>query len=206
MPEERRFARLRRGSVPEGEGVSVVPDEGMCLSAFLVVRPPGRERTVLFGRPNPAGPWARVGALDPGRVARFGDGWMLPSSHLLLFESPQDAARRIAREQLGAELPAPERSSAHSEAYRRSGETSGDPHWDLHFVTEVRWPTSDPPTGGPWTALSFLDLDRLRPEEVLRGQADVLGLVGLTVGTTPPGAAPAAAPSGSGGRGRTRRR
>src|SRR5206468_4725043 len=47
--------------------------------------------------------WDHIGALDPSRVEAHSHGWMLPSSHLIFRESPDDAARRIAREQL--ELP-----------------------------------------------------------------------------------------------------
>ena len=107
---------------------------------------------------------------------------MLPSSQLLLFESPHEAARRIAREQLEAELPPIETAEFFSEAYPSRQHPAGDPHWDFHFVYGVRWPTASAPRATPWRELAFVDLDRLRSEEMARLQGDVLALVGLPLG------------------------
>lgn len=164
----------------EGPDVSVVPENGMCLSVFLVLRPQGEDRRVLFGRLDPSARWDEIGALGRARVASISERWMLPASHLLLFESPEEAGRRVAREQLGLELTTFEGSSVHSEAYRRPGVTTGDPHWDLHFVYRARWPKSGPPRAPAFRELAFLDLDRLSREEIARGHGDVLDLVGLS--------------------------
>lgn len=182
MNDPRRFARLRGGDRSAGPGFSVVPSDGMCLSAYLVVRPPSDERKVLLGRLDPSAEWLEVGGLTPDRVRSIGDRWMLPSCHLLLLESPDDAARRIAREQLASELPRVEGLSVHSEGYRRPGETEGDPHWDLQFVYRVRWSSDRPPVAPVWRELAFRDLDRLPREEIARAQGDVLDLVGLSPG------------------------
>ncbi len=154
----------------------------MCLSVFLVLRPPGRDREVLLGRLDPTAPWFELGALEPSRVVRIGQRWMLPSSQLLFFEGPEVAAERIAREQLGTTLPPVEERSVHSEAYGRSPTSARDPHWDLHFVFRARWPSSEPPAAAAWKELAFVDLDAILPSELARGQADVLALVGLPVG------------------------
>ena len=154
----------------------------MCLSAFLVLRPPGEERKVLMGRIDPNAPWSWIGALDPTRVTGIGEGWMLPSSHLLLFESPEGAARRIAREQLESDLPPLEGTAFFSDAYPSRAHPTGDPHWDLHFVFRGRWPSENPPRAFPWKELAFVDLDHLRREEIARSQGDVLELAGLAPG------------------------
>jgi hypothetical protein len=177
MPE-RRFARLWAGSRPEPPGSTAVPDDGMCLSAFLVVRPEGRSGAVLLGRLDPAADWAKIGGLDAGRVARVGNRWMLPSSQLLLFESPTEAAERIAREQLGVPLPGLTGPVTFSEAYRRPG-PAADPHWDLHFVYEARWPTAEFPAAAPFAELGFVEAARISRSEIARSQADILALVGL---------------------------
>ncbi|MFY9716544.1 MAG: hypothetical protein WAK40_01215 [Thermoplasmata archaeon] len=178
---ERRFARLRAGSLTEHPGSVAVPDDGMCLSAFLVVRPEGRSGEVLLGRLDPSADWATIGGLDPGRVAQVGNRWMLPSSQLLFFESPTEAAGRIAREQLGVPLPGLTGPVTFSEAYRRPG-SAGDPHWDLHFVYEARWPTARFPAARPFAELAFVEAARTSRTEIARSQADILALVGLATG------------------------
>jgi hypothetical protein len=51
---------------------------------------------VLMGRVNPEYPaWEHIGALNKVRLERYSDKWMLPSSHLVLYESPRQAAERI---------------------------------------------------------------------------------------------------------------
>jgi len=150
----------------------------MCLSVFLVVEPVGRPGHVLLGRIDPTADWATVGGLDPGRVERVGRRWMLPSSQLLLFESPDEAATRIAREQLGVSLPGLAGPTVFSEAYRSAG-TDGDPHWDLHFVYRAQWPGDRFPASAPFAELEFVDLARTSRTEIARAQADVLELVGL---------------------------
>ena len=178
-PPARRYARLRPGATPDAPGASVVPDDGMCLSAFLVLRPVGRAGEVLMGRINPEAPWAWIGGLDPQRVARIGARWMLPSSQLLLFESPVDAVRRIVHEQLETSLPDLRGPVVFSEAYRREGSERRDPHWDLHFVFEGRWPEARLPKSTAFRELAFVDVARTPRADIARSQADVLELLGL---------------------------
>ena len=203
MTPPRRFARLRRGSVAEVPGYSVVPENGLCLSTCLVIRPPREDRRVLLGRLDPRAPWLEIGGLDPTRVARIGDSWMLPSSQLLFFETPEESAHRIAREQLYSELPPIEGTYFNAEAYPSAGHPNGDPHWDFYFVYRARWPTDEPPRAAPFRSLEFADLDRVRPVEIARGQGDVLALAGLAPG---PSRTPAVKPPATSGPARTRRR
>ncbi len=188
----RRFARLRPGTEPAPTGFSTVPDDGFCLSAFVLLRPANQDGKVLFGKLDPGAAWSELGALEPARVAQVGDRWMLPSSQLLLFESPDEAARRIVREQLAARPIPLEGPSVFSEAYRRPGSTANDPHWDLQFVYRGRWPTDRPPRVPVWKELAFLEVAGLDPGQIARNQGDVLALAGL-----PPRApaAPRRAPS-----------
>jgi ADP-ribose pyrophosphatase YjhB (NUDIX family) len=185
MIDGRRFARLRPGSAPAPAGFSTVPDGGMCLSAFLVIRPPGAEGRVLLGRLDPGASWSELGALDPSRVAAIGEKWMLPSSQLLLFESPEEAARRIVREQLAARPLPLEGPAVFSEAYRRPDSGSRDPHWDLHFVFRGRWTSERAPRVPVWKELAFVDLATIEGSEIARGQGDVLALAGFPTRATP---------------------
>jgi len=179
MTDERRFARL--ASDPAGgPGTIGLPNDGMCLSVYLLLHPPRKPRQVLLGRLDPGGPWIRAAALGPERVARIGDRWVLPATQLLLFEGPDEAARRIATELLGRpdlRLAGPR---VFSEAYARPGGPS-DPHWDLQFVYDGEWPAGSPPPerGNLWRELQFVDVARTPTGAFGRAHGDVLALAGL---------------------------
>ncbi len=177
MTEGRRFARF--GAAPSADVVGL-PDDGMCLSAYLVVRPADRPQEVLLGQLEPSGPWETAAAIDAARAKRIGERWVLPATQLLFFEGPQEAARRIARELLGRDdlpLGAPQ---VFSEAYRREP-APRDPHWDLHFVYVTDWPGGAPPPsrGRLWKELAFLNVGATPAAAFGRGHGDVLALLGL---------------------------
>ncbi len=176
---EKRFARLRRGPVEEGSGASEVPDNGLCLSVFLVLESPTRRGAVLAGKVNPTAPWWEIGAVDPRRLAAIGDRWMLPSRQLQLFESPQDAAHRILQEQLGSGPLELEGPFVFSDPSERAGGPGTDPHWDIHLVFRGRWPSPTAPRFSAWNDLQFLEVARTRRVDFARNQGDVLELVGL---------------------------
>jgi hypothetical protein len=176
---ERRFARLRRAPVGEHPGSSEVPDNGMCLSVFLVLERPGRDGEVLLGQPEPTAPWWEIGGIDPGRLGRIAEHWMLPSRQLRLFESPDLAAQSILQEQLGSPPLALRGPFVFSDPSDRPGTSGSDPHWDLHFVYRGRWGSDEPPRAPAWRQLRFLDVRRTARGEIARGQGDVLELVGL---------------------------
>ncbi len=174
----RRFCRFRPGTRPPSAGTSEVPDDGFCLSAFLVVESATRRGDVLLGRIDPEGPWSEAGGLSGERLRRWPDRWMLPASHLLLFESPGDAARRISAELLGRPIDEPGRPQVFSETYGRGAE-GGDPHWDLQFVYRFSWPDPAPAAGPLWRELAFRPVRTMVASEFARDHQDVLALVGL---------------------------
>jgi hypothetical protein len=187
--------------MPGAYGVFPLPDDGLCLSVFLVVRSRGRPQDVLLGRVDPAGPWGHVAALDPARLRALAQQWILPASQLLFFEAPDAAVRRVAAEQLGRPDLEPGSPAVFSEAYPRPGGSARDPHWDLHFVYRTDWPGGgiDEARGRLWQELAFVDPGTLAPNQFGRGHGDILALIGQ-----PPKAAPAASPA-SGASERTRR-
>ncbi len=121
-----------------------LPDDGLCLSTFVLLQPKGRPREVLLGRMDPAGPWEKAASLDPARVAAFKDGWVLPACQLLFFEDPAAAARRIVVDLLGRTDIVFDPPQLFSEAYARPNAGASDPHWDLHFVYRAEWPGETP--------------------------------------------------------------
>ena len=151
----------------------------MCLSVFLVLEHPQRAGSVLAGHLDPNGPWWEVGALDPERLASVAERWMLPSCQLLLFESPEEAARRILNEQLGSPPLALVGPRVFSDPSARPGRPGKDPHWDLHFVFRGQWSSSAPPKVTLWKQLDFVDVARTPRTQFARDQGDVLELVGL---------------------------
>lgn len=158
----------------------------MCLSAYLVLRPPHAPHEVLLGRMDPAGPWFEVAAVDPPRAKGIGDRWVLPATQLLLGEAPDQAARRLGRELLGRDDLSLGSARVFSEAYLR-GNGSADPHWDLHFVYLGRWAGAPPDAsfGRLWKELRFVDLTSTSASAFGRGHADVLALAGLAPGGAP---------------------
>ncbi len=175
----RQFARLRRGSVPESPDYSVVPSDGMCLNVFLVAHAPGRPRSVVLGKIDPAAAWWELAGLGPDRVARLRDRWMLPASQLVLLESPDDAAHRLARELLELELGTLGPPRVFSETYGRGPEEGRDPHWDLHYIYEFDWPDGRPVRAAPWKELALVDVAATPRADFGRSHADVLELLGL---------------------------
>src|SRR5437879_12828169 len=118
MTTDRRFCRFNKSASTAAFSVTEIPQDGLCLSAFLIVTEAGRPTNVLMGHMNREAPWDHIGALDPKRVEEHSRGWMLPSSHLIFQESPDDAARRIAREQLEWPDLSLSEPKVMSEAYR----------------------------------------------------------------------------------------
>jgi ADP-ribose pyrophosphatase YjhB (NUDIX family) len=179
MTTDRRFCRFSKSSTTESFGMPEVPKDGLCLSAFVLLSPKEAPTSVLMGHMNPGAPWDHLGALDPDRIEAHRHGWMLPSSHLMMLESPDDAARRILAEQL--RLPAiPLRGpQVVSEVYTPRRFAGLSSHWDLEFLFRGDLSDPEPPSSEAWTELKFVDLPRTRRAEVARSHEDVLASAGF---------------------------
>ncbi|MDG7016644.1 MAG: NUDIX hydrolase, partial [Nitrososphaerota archaeon] len=150
--------------------IDQIPDGGICLSAFVMLSPPGKPNHVLMGKLNPGAPWEHLGALDRERAEANSKGWMLPSSHLILFESPQETATRILTEQLSINDQKLTGPYVFSEVYGPKN------HWDLEFVfTGER---DDVPKNDAWSELRFVDTNATKREDIVRSHEDVLAHAG----------------------------
>ena len=176
----RRFCRFRHPSDSQ-KGTFGLPEDGMCLSVFLLLHPPGRPAQILMGRPSLDAPWDKLGAMDADRLRQMEDRWVLPASHLLLFEDPQAGADRLQRELLESAPVRLEGPQVASEAYARPSAPSKDPHWDIHFLFRGEWPDPHPPQATPWKELAFVEVTRTPRREYGRGHGDILALAGLPV-------------------------
>lgn len=186
MSTDRTFCRFTRA--PDPLSVHEIPADGMCLSAFLILSPPGHPERVLVGRMDPSAPWDHLGGLGPERVEAHRRNWMLPSSQLLLGEGPDEAARRILAEQVGGIAVAldPVRVASEVYALRRAPERRR--HWDLHFLYRGRTASPDVPRAPAWSELAFVDVPSSPASAFARAHDEVLALVGLVPAARPPSA------------------
>ena len=164
MATNRRFAHFSRDAAPPR--MKEIPQGGFCISTFLIISETNNPQQVLMGHIKKDAPWDHVGALDTERVERHSKGWMLPSSALIIGESPQEAAERILREQLGLADQPLENPHVFSEVYGPMN------HWDLEFVFLGQ--RSNAPSNEAWTELRFVDLTKTRKEDMARGHEDIL--------------------------------
>ncbi len=180
MTTDRAFCRFN----PNREltlTTSEIPEGGICLSSFLVLTEEGHPGHVLMGHLDPSAPWDHIGALDAPRVQANRKGWMLPSSHLVLGESPQEAARRIAREQLDLQRLALSDATVVSETYP-SSRSPQLVHWDLEFIFRGELAAGAVPKASAWTDLRFVDVAHTTKAEIARSHEDILASAGLRVG------------------------
>ncbi len=168
MATERRFCRFSRADRPVT--TREIPEGGLCLSAFVVLNQTGREDRVLMGKLNPSEAWDHIGALDPERAQANSTGWMLPSSHLMIGESPEAAAERILKEQLGMPNQPLRGPFVFSEVYGAKN------HWDLEFVfLGDRAEVGQHPA---WSELRFVDVNEVPRDQIARYHEDILAHVG----------------------------
>ncbi len=186
MTTDRRFARFNAGNStvsgkPDASPLTVreIPEGGMCLSAFVVLTETGNRNKVLLGHLNPEAMWDHMGALDPERVEVHSRGWMIPSSHLLLKEPPQEAARRILREQLELEGVPLAEPIVVSETYTPRRFPDLPSHWDLEFIFRGELSAEELPKAFAWKELAFVDISHTRRSEIARSHEDVLESAGF---------------------------
>ncbi len=157
-----RFARFGADKI-----VFPTPDQGLCVGSFLLIEKGG---SLLFGK-----------AVKP----EFAKGkWLLPASHLKYGEHPDEAVRRIVKEQLSSE--------AKGIKYRGVwGFSEG--HWDMCFVYDVKLKNEPRPLDQAdagkypedyfYSSQLFSELKYLRPHQVRneigRGHDEVLQAAGV---------------------------
>ena len=76
------------------------PRAGLCLSVFIVAR---KGDSILLGRPRAHDAWPEKGGFPKRNAAEIEKegAWLLPATHLLMEESPDHAASRVAHEWAG---------------------------------------------------------------------------------------------------------
>lgn len=187
MTTDRKFAGFNSGrSLTTGKAdlpefrMKEIPEGGFCLSAFVVISDEKNPKGVLMGHLSTKARWDHIGALDASRVQAHSKGWMLPSSHLIVHESPQEAATRILREQLAIEdskqvsLSDPK---VVSEVYTPKRFPNLPSHWDIEFI--FRGTLGKAPKSNAWTDLKFIDVGKTPLSDIARSHEDILESVGF---------------------------
>ncbi len=182
MTTDRKFCRFNNQKETAAFSMTEIPVSGFCMSAFLVVTERDHANRVMMGKLNPDADWEHIGALDISRILLHSKGWMLPSSHLIYRESPQEAARRISSEQLefhDLELLGP-RVISYVDKPKRYPQL--DDHWDLEFVFMGEIAADRVPTSPAWKEIRLVDLDHTSRTEMARSHEDILESLGFRFG------------------------
>lgn len=158
---KRRWARLHQD----------VSDMGVCLSTFIVGL---RGHSVLLGRPLEHDAWPEKGGYSKlGSMALEKEAaWLLPATHLMMEESPDRAAQRIAREWAGLK-GRPEFVMVQSHLRPRPPKAPKGNHWDICFVYEMK--LRKLPSKKPWwSVMAFVPLATVDNMKIGRGHLDIL--------------------------------
>ena len=162
-------------------GISEIPKDDFCISAFLVIRDEKNPRHVLIGRLNPDANWDHIGALTKDRIQQHKNGWLLPACQFLNGESPNDAAARISREQLGFTYDELHISDpkVYSEVHTPVRHPEKKEHWDLEFVFEGRLDRQKlgQMRTNAWKELDFVDIEKTSKEKIARSHEDILARI-----------------------------
>ncbi|MGO9645400.1 MAG: hypothetical protein ACLPY5_11710 [Candidatus Bathyarchaeia archaeon] len=179
MVTDRKFTRFNKQQETMAFGMPEVPEGGLCLSAFLVITDTQNPNSVLMGNLNPKAPWDHIGALDPARIEVHSKAWMVPSSHLIVYESPHDAAKRILKEQLELDNLKLSEPIVISETYVPKRFPKMLCHWDIEFIFKGQIAKDHIPKPQAWMRLAFVNLDFTNKAEIARAHEDILESAGL---------------------------
>ena len=177
-PVNKRWARI---GPRDTSWLRHVPTEGLCLSTFVIIR---KGESILLGRPRANSYWPEKGGypLRPAAELEKSRSWLVPATHLLMEETPDHAARRIANQWAGVK-GTPKFVTLQSHLRASKGRRTqpkwrtGSNHWDICFIYELKTRTLPKPK--PWWAESrFFSRSEIRGTRFGRGHKDVLKAAG----------------------------
>ncbi|MDA4131197.1 MAG: hypothetical protein OK457_10540 [Thaumarchaeota archaeon] len=119
------------------------PGAGMCISVFGLVHRQGK-KGVLLGLPRQDPRWISEWVsgwknYDENELAEVYRQWRLPSTYLLEGEHPEDAIRRIMKDQLEMKDFSLSRKGPRVFSYNTPSQWyPGNNHWDLALVYDVK--------------------------------------------------------------------
>jgi len=174
LPVAQRWARI---GPRDPSWLIHIPQAGLCLSAFVVIR---KGNKILLGRPHAHNAWPENGGFPKrhaGEIERKGS-WLLPATHLLMEEKPDHAAKRIANQWVkvrGTPKFVMVQSHLRPSKLSRSRMKRGRrlKHWDICFIYELH--AKNIPKPAPWwSEVHFFPVSEIRRMRLGRGHKDVL--------------------------------
>ena len=159
-----------------------MPEAGFCASSFVLVRNGG---TVLAGVARDHRKWRdqwqpNINAYRPRDQEAEFRAWRLPAAYLYEGEHPDDAARRVLKDQLRVPPKKLERPAIYA-FYDPSSWYPRARHYDLCFVYEV---SGSPPRELPtwWQRLEPVTPRFLRSQELGSAMSDLLRVLAFRRG------------------------
>jgi ADP-ribose pyrophosphatase YjhB (NUDIX family) len=152
-----------------------VPVGGVCLSAFILASKNG---AILLGLPRAGVEWEEQGGerLSGARELEKSNTWILPATHLLIGENPDDASIRIAREFTGLKgKPEFVMIQSHTRPAKLWFKHVGDAvHWDLCFVYHLEIDAVPKQLKLWWKEMRLFGKEEIRSLKIGRGHRDIL--------------------------------
>jgi len=152
-----------------------VPVGGVCLSTFIVAK---SGDAILLGLPRSGVEWAEQGGerLSGAEELERSNTWILPATHLLLGETPDDASIRIARDFTGLKgIPEFAMIQSHTRPAKLWFKHVGNAvHWDLCFVYKLKIRGVPKKLLPWWKEMRLFDRVELRTLKIGRGHRDIL--------------------------------
>ena len=152
------------------------PKGGTCISVFLVLNGDGG---ILVGKMGKPEVWVErflVGEMFAPKYAAS-NKWMIPASHLLYGEKPEDGAARVLVEQVGLKKSKLNLLQVQSHLAQDPDDPEAA-HWDICLVYGGRVPAKvEKPEW--FSELRFVKPRELKSDDFTRGHGDVLKELGI---------------------------
>ena len=152
-----------------------VPIGGVCLSAFIVASKNG---SILLGRPKAGQAWPEMGGerLSGAVELERTNTWILPATHLLIGENPDDASKRISKEFTGLRgNPKFAMIQSHTRPAKIWWKHVGDAvHWYLCFVYELKIDGVPNKLKPWWKEMQLFTSKEIHSLNIGRGHWDIL--------------------------------
>ena len=143
------------------------------MSAFIIAK---RGSKILMGKVRGTQDWPERGGyprLAAIELEREG-AWLLPATHLMMEEHPDDAAKRITHKWVGLRgVPKFVMVQSHIRPATLERKAAKGNHWDLCFVYELKV-LGTPRTRAWWSEFRFVSSPELHKLKIGRGHLDIL--------------------------------
>jgi ADP-ribose pyrophosphatase YjhB (NUDIX family) len=152
-----------------------IPKGGVCLSTFIVASKNG---SILLGLPRSRLEWSEKGGERFSGAVELEktNTWILPATHLLIGENPDDASKRISKEFTGLKgLPKFAMIQSHTRPAKIWWKHVGNAvHWDLCFVYNLEIDGVPKKLKPWWKEMKIFGRKEIHNLKIGRGHRDIL--------------------------------